>query len=660
MPIRSRIALATAFAVLVVLVTPTLSIADTPTTYVNSVTTTVASISANSSVTSTAACGTDVLIGGGGEVTPTAGGIPTNALKLNGAFPSDSLGNPDGVTSPASNWSAAGGAAGQAVTASTDLTSYAMCLQVGPTDIQVSNTVVAGPTTAASWASATANCPANYVAVGGGALTAPASTGSLKPIGSFPGDASGNPVADGTQNPTSWTAVGLTAAAGATNTTTAFVQCAPSDQIMTSVVSVTVTGPETAGTAQAATAQCATPGFTVLLGGGVYASNSGAIPQQGIHLTGDFPSDAAGNHVTSGTTDSWTGVVQAGGLSAPGTTTNAFALCADPFITVVRPAATSGPTVANTEVKADAACTSPQIVAGGGVSLTFTGNGIHVNGTEPSTDGTSELTGTVTGSVASSPPHWLGISGAGGQGEAGAADTPFAMCFLPNSNIGTSPNITGTTVVMNEASGPNGVYGVSLTVATCPSGTRLLSGGARTTPASVGSVKPIASFPTWATSTSHLAAPDGSVNPDSWAAVGMSGGTTNTGTSDMTYAYAVCTAGGASHVTNTVHMSEVAGPIAAGTARLVTATCGSLRNSPTLVGGGAAIDGGNITTAAFSKPGTFGDHLTGTFPSDASGNPVVTGTTTATVWAATTHKGGMSSVTGDTVSNVWAMCVNTS
>jgi hypothetical protein len=53
------------------------------------------------------------------------------------------------------------------------------------------------------------------------------------------------------------------------------------------------------------------------------------VPQQGIHLTGSFPSNAAGTMVTtSGSATSWTGRAEAGGQSAPNTETTAFAVCA--------------------------------------------------------------------------------------------------------------------------------------------------------------------------------------------------------------------------------------------------------------------------------------------------------------------------------------------
>lgn len=319
-------------------------------------------------------------------------------------------------------------------------------------------------------------------------------------------------------------------------------------------------------------------------------------------------------------------------------------------VTVIRPAAIPGPNMALSEVRANAPCprigVNQQLVSGGGVSLTLSSNSPKVNGTEP-WNGTSEMTGTVTGT---SLQEWLGVGGSGGQADAAETTTPFAMCFTPGTGI------TGTVVVQSSTAGPVSAGGVSLTAATCPAGDRLLSGGARTASSPAGNAKPIASYPAFSTSTvSYTAAPNGSVNPNQWVAVGLGGGATFTASAINTYAFAVCTAGGAANVTNTVRFNEASGPLSGSQALGVTATCQSGDGSA--VGGGAAMDGGNITTTAFTAPGSQGDHLTGTFPANANGTPAVTGTTTTTVWAAETHTGGMASA--NTVSDVWAMCVNT-
>jgi hypothetical protein len=321
-------------------------------------------------------------------------------------------------------------------------------------------------------------------------------------------------------------------------------------------------------------------------------------------------------------------------------------------VTVKTPGATLGPSSTFSEISTHADCSSG-LISGGGIDQAIgtgtSSNGNHVNGTEPSSDGSTEYTGS-TGVVGTDVTHWLGIGGSGGAVNASFSSTPYAMCF--GSNL-----INHTQVVMNKASGPSSAATVGLVVATCPSGTRLLGGGARNTPASVGSIKPIASYPTFDDAGhdyGQKAAADGSTNPDSWAAVGWNGG--GGGTSNETYAYAICSGSGinVSGVTVTVRNSEASGPNSATTGQTVTVGCGA--NDGTLVSGGAAISSGNVTGTDFTGPGSGGDHLNGSFPSDSSGNPVGDGTTTASYWTAYTHTGGAGS--SSNYSDAWALCAN--
>ncbi|HYZ36749.1 MAG TPA: hypothetical protein VE673_08500 [Pseudonocardiaceae bacterium] len=183
-------------------------------------------------------------------------------------------------------------------------------------------------------------------------------------------------------------------------------------------------------------------------------------------------------------------------------------------------------------------------------------------------------------------------------------------------------------------------------------------GGTRTTPASAGSLKPIASYPTFhnaAHNFGHKAAADGEINPDSWAAVGLNGGGSGT-VPNSTYAYAICSQlSAASGVTVTVRSHEVSGPTTATSSQKITTSCGSADG--TLISGGAAISSGNLATTDFTAPGSHGDHFNGSFPSDATGAPVGNGTTTAASWTAFTHTGGADSPR--TFSDVWALCMHT-
>ncbi|MGW0993293.1 hypothetical protein ACWD5V_08260 [Streptomyces sp. NPDC002523] len=320
-------------------------------------------------------------------------------------------------------------------------------------------------------------------------------------------------------------------------------------------------------------------------------------------------------------------------------------------VTVKTPGATLGPAITFSEISTHADCSSG-LVSGGGMDQAIgtgtSSNGNHVNGTEPSSDGSTEYTGS-TGVVGTDNTHWLGIGGSGGAVNSSFSTTPYAVCF-------TSNLIDHTQTVMNKAAGPTTASTPLAVRATCPANTVLLGGGARTTPADVGSLKPIASFPTFNDSAHDYglkAAADGETNPDSWTAVGYNGG--GGGTTNTTYAYAICSGNGinVSGVTVKVHHSEVSGPTSATAGQTVTVGCGTDGN---LVSGGAAISGGSVTTTDFTAPGSGGDHLNGSFPSDNSGNPVSDGTTSAAYWTAYTHTGGAGSA--NTYSDVWALCAD--
>ncbi|SEK88690.1 hypothetical protein [Streptacidiphilus jiangxiensis] len=320
-------------------------------------------------------------------------------------------------------------------------------------------------------------------------------------------------------------------------------------------------------------------------------------------------------------------------------------------VTVRTPGATAGPTAIDSSVSTDAQCGSG-LVSGGGIDQAIgTGagvNGNHVLSSEPSSDGTSEYTGT-TGVVGTDVAYWIARGGSGGQVNSSFSTTPYAMCL-------TSTLIGHTQVVMNKANTPTTAATVGLATATCPSGTVLLGGGALVTPGNTGNFKVIGSFPTFADSAhdhGKIAAADGATNPDSWTAVGWDN---STNAANETYAYAICSGSGinVSGVTVTVRFGEVSGPNTGSTGQNATATCGS--GDGKLVSGGAAISSGGVSTTDFTGPGSGGDHLNGSFPSDSSGNPVANGATTAASWTAFAHTGGMASTSNHT--DVWALCAN--
>ncbi|MCK9920953.1 hypothetical protein MXD61_03365 [Frankia sp. AgPm24] len=334
-------------------------------------------------------------------------------------------------------------------------------------------------------------------------------------------------------------------------------------------------------------------------------------------------------------------------------------------LTVRSPGATSGPSTANSESASNANCRTGgdtnDVVSGVGILQTVgTGSAqsnLHVKGIVPF-DGTAEYVAANSyspGVVATNTTQARGIGATGGSGggfDAAFGSTPYAMCLDPGGTI------TGTQIVMNSVAAPTSMNGTALALATCPEGTRLLGGGARTTPGNAGSLKPIASYPTYADGTgagTHdnglIAADDGDTNPDSWAAGALNGGMT--GASNTTYAYAICSGSGinVSGVTVTVRYGESSGPTTVSAPQKTTTGCGE--GDGTLISGGAAITGGDITTSDFNAPGSPGDHLNGSYPSDGSGSAL---TTSPANWTSTTHTGGMGS-TSDTRSHVWALCL---
>jgi len=175
----------------------------------------------------------------------------------------------------------------------------------------------------------------------------------------------------------------------------------------------------------------------------------------------------------------------------------------------------------------------------------------------------------------------------------------------------------------------------AIATATCPANDRLLGGGARTTAGTAGGLKVIGSFPSNSTGTPVTSG----TNPSSWTAVGLNGGTAGTNT---TYAFAICSTD-ATNPTVTVKNAEVSGPTAASSGATATVSCPA---NTVLVGGGAFISN------SFGIPASQGDHLTGDFPSDSSGNPVTSGS--AGAWTAASHTGGQSS--SGTATDVWALC----
>jgi hypothetical protein len=296
--------------------------------------------------------------------------------------------------------------------------------------------------------------------------------------------------------------------------------------------------------------------------------------------------------------------------------------------TSVVSASVAGPNAAMNEGGASADCAG-RLVTGGGarVDQTVLSNGTHLAGSFPTPDGIGQ---SVDGDA--TPTAWLGAGAIGGQATNGVTTWAYGIC------LDAGP--AATKVAYSSTPGPSETFTGKLATVTCPAGTRLLSGGARTTPGTVGSLKPNGSFPSNGSGAPVLSG----LNPASWTAAGLNGG--QPPNANTTHGFAICTAPGAATPTVAVQNARVDGPENASTGTQVTTTC---PDGTVLLGGGGWI------SDRFALPGSQGDHLTGSFPSDASGTPVTSGP--ASSWTASSHVGGTYS--GPlTTTDVWAMCAS--
>ena len=285
---------------------------------------------AGSQVHTSAGCpGAGVLVAGGYNLHTTSGAVPNNSLRALGSIPSTQ--DATAVTGGAApDWTAVGGAGGQAMTdAVTDV--YALCATGAALQPEVIVASVPGPAVAAGSVAATAVCPAGTVLLGGGASTEVSSSPSqpiqpsLHLIGSYPSDDAGRPATTGME-PSGWTAVGASGGAAIIGaTTSAYALCTPAGPVLVQAVGASASGPQAASTPQPLTATC--PSGTTVLGGGVDITLAGGTPQQGVHITGDYPSVGGAPVATGGTPTGWTAVTQSGGQPTPGTLSSAFALC---------------------------------------------------------------------------------------------------------------------------------------------------------------------------------------------------------------------------------------------------------------------------------------------------------------------------------------------
>lgn len=302
---------------------------------------------------------------------------------------------------------------------------------------------------------------------------------------------------------------------------------------------------------------------------------------------------------------------------------------AAPSTTVVS-GGVAGPTGTFSEVLASADCGTATLTGGGARMAQTTRivehNGLHLDGSLPSVDG---LTQPDDGTVG--PTRWIAAGGAGGGVPNDAQTIAAGICLT----AGGLP----TTVVVASTRGPANAWEMVRATATCPAGTRLLGGGARTTPGTVGSLKPNGSFPSDGDGAPLLTG----TNPRSWTAVGLNGGGGDKG--NTTHAFALCALEDPGWTITVAH-AQTPGPALASSAAQTTATCPA---------GSALLSGGAFISDRFGLPGSQGDHLTGSYPSDVAGTPIASGP--ANAWTAASHTGGVDS--GPlTQTDAWALCAS--
>jgi uncharacterized repeat protein (TIGR01451 family) len=311
-------------------------------------------------------------------------------------------------------------------------------------------------------------------------------------------------------------------------------------------------------------------------------------------------------------------------------------------------AATGSVTAAQaSETPVSAACPAGEVLVGGGIRAFYSGpppqtgdyrpiNGLIMRGTTPTSGGLPVSDG------ATDPAQWTAFGGFAGQFETDDSATAFAMCS-------TADGPRHTVVATRSVGAPTVPSTTAAVTATCPPSTRLVGGGARMTPASSASAKPVGSYPSDATGS--LAA---SSDPDSWTAVGESGGQMNL--MNVTTAFALCSTDPSLHTT-VVRADVIDHPAGPGNATTpgadpianATATCPF--GTQLLAGGELAIgsaegdDRGNLQQ---------GVHARGSYPSDAAGGPVTDGATAPGSWTAIVQSGGTPTPGTDTFA--FALC----
>jgi len=298
------------------------------------------------------------------------------------------------------------------------------------------------------------------------------------------------------------------------------------------------------------------------------------------------------------------------------------------------------------ETPVSASCPAGQALVGGGIRAFYAGppldpgdyrpiNGLVMRGTTP-TVGAAPVADGATG-----PSEWTAFGGFAGQFETDDSATAFAMCAGAGGPRHAS-------VVVRSINAPTVPATTAAVTATCPAGTRLVGGGARMTPASSPSAKPVGSYPSDASGSLEQVS-----DPDAWTAVGQSGGQANV--ANVTTAFALCSTDASLH-TSVVRADVIDHPAGPGNANpgsdpIATATATCPLGTRLLGGGELAIGSAGGDDRGVPQQGV---HARGSYPSDLAGAPAADGATAPTSWTAIVQSGGTPTPGTDTFA--FALC----
>jgi hypothetical protein len=294
----------------------------------------------------------------------------------------------------------------------------------------------------------------------------------------------------------------------------------------------------------------------------------------------------------------------------------------------------------HTGITRTASCPTGSFVGGGGYMRnaadpsTVPTPGLVLGGTNPSTGASPVDQPVVDGAI--NPSSWMAIANFTGVAEPGDQAAAFALCSSngPTQTVVRSTTTTGANAT--QLSKPP-----TLTIATCPTGTTLIGGGAftktpdqvndGTTVGNTGNLKPMGSYPS---DFSGVPAADGSTSSTSWSAYGSAGIASST---DTVTSIALCT-------------SDLILPVQVARQDISSQAGGALTATPVCPTGTRMLDGGfradQTANGISGLQPQQGLHMRGSYPSTGPGTPptppteVAEGATNPSAWTALVQAGG--------------------